>query len=56
MKIPLTTKLNIPSIIHKASHLKCKGQLTKSKTNLIYLDVDDAYIPLAIENARIAIT
>jgi len=44
MKLPLITKLNAPIIIHSASHLKQKGQLARSKNNLIYLDIDDAYI------------
>lgn len=37
-------KLDVPAIIHAASHLKRKGQLEKSKNNLIYLNIDDAYI------------
>lgn len=44
MKIPPTTKLNIPTIIHAASRLKCKGRLAKLQNNFTYLDIDDAYI------------
>lgn len=44
MKIPLITKLNSPPIINTVSHLKRKGQLARSKNNLVYLDVNDAYI------------
>lgn len=44
MKTPLITKLNAPAIINAASHLKQKGQLANSKNNLVYLDIDDAYI------------
>lgn len=44
MKTPLITKLNAPAIINAASHLKQAGRLAKSKNNLVYLDIDDAYI------------
>lgn len=44
MKTPLITKLNAPAIINAASHLKQRGQLANSKNNLVYLDIDDAYI------------
>lgn len=44
MKLPLITNLNAPAIISSASHLKRKGQLGRSKNNLVYLDIDDAYI------------
>ncbi len=44
MKTPLITKLNAPVILNTASHLKQKGQLASSKNNLVYLDIDDAYI------------
>jgi len=44
MKIPLILKLNAPTIIDAVSHLKQKGQLATSKNNLVYLDIDDAYI------------
>src|SRR3990167_11223052 len=44
MRTPLITKLNAPTIINAASHLKQKGQLARSKNNLVYLDIDDAYI------------
>lgn len=41
MKTPLITKLDVPAIISVASHLKQKGQLARSKNNLVYLDIDD---------------
>ena len=44
MKTPVITKLNTPTIINAASHLKQKGQLARSKNNLVYLDIDDTYI------------
>jgi hypothetical protein len=44
MKIPLIKKLNTPAIINAAPHLMRKGQLAISSNNLVYLDVDDAYI------------
>jgi len=44
MKTPLIKKLNLPSILHTASSLKGKGKLARSKNNLVYLDIDDAYI------------
>ena len=44
MKIPLIKKLSAPAIINAATHLIQKGQLAISKNNLVYLDIDDAYI------------
>ena len=44
MKTPLIEKLNIPQLISTASHLALDGKLAISGNNLVYLDVDDAYI------------
>ena len=44
MKTPLIEKLNIPELISTASHLALDGKLAISDNNLVYLDVDDAYI------------
>ncbi|HLB42938.1 MAG: hypothetical protein A3F13_01155 [Gammaproteobacteria bacterium RIFCSPHIGHO2_12_FULL_40_19] len=44
MKTPLIEKLNIPELISAASHLALDGKLAISDNNLVYLDVDDAYI------------
>lgn len=44
MKTTSITKLNVLTIINAASHLKQKGRLARSKNNLVYLDIDDAYI------------
>jgi hypothetical protein len=44
MKTPLIKKLNIPDLINAASHLALEGKLAISDNNLVYLDVDDAYI------------
>jgi hypothetical protein len=44
MKTPLIEKLNIPDLMNAASHLALDGKLTISDNNLVYLDVDDAYI------------
>lgn len=44
MKIPLIKKLDIPELISAASRFKLSGKLTKSENNLIYLDIDDAYV------------
>lgn len=44
MKIPLIEKLNIPELVSVASCLALDGKLAISDNNLVYLDVDDAYI------------
>ncbi|MDX1902345.1 MAG: hypothetical protein SFW66_10170 [Gammaproteobacteria bacterium] len=44
MRIPLIKKLNIPELIDAASHLKSSGKLARSQNNLIYLDIENAYI------------
>jgi hypothetical protein len=44
MKTPLIEKLNIPELISAASHLSLEGKLEISDNNLVYLDVDNAYI------------
>lgn len=44
MKIPLIKKFNVPAIMKAAFHLNQKGLLEKSKNNLVYLNIDDAYI------------
>jgi hypothetical protein len=44
MKTPVITTLNIPLIAAAASHFKCTGKLKQSQNNLVYLDIDDAYI------------
>jgi len=44
MKTPLIEKLNIPTLISNASHLASNGKLAISNNNLVYLDIDDAYI------------
>ncbi len=46
MKTPLIEKLHIPDLMNAASHLALDGKLTISDNNLVYLDVDDAYIHL----------
>lgn len=43
-KIPNTVKLNLPELINTASHLPLRGILAISANNLVYLDIDDAYI------------
>ncbi|HEX4045091.1 MAG TPA: hypothetical protein VHZ76_05435 [Gammaproteobacteria bacterium] len=56
MKTPLIEKLNIPELLNTASYLPSNGKLAISDNNLIYLDIDDAYIhqlfPL-LENQQI---
>jgi hypothetical protein len=44
MKTPRITKLNAPAIMNAASHLKKKGRLAISNNNLVYLNIEDAYI------------
>lgn len=44
MKLPAIKKLNIPELMSAASHLPLNGKLTISNDNLVYLDIDDAYI------------
>jgi len=44
MKMPAIKRLNIPNLISAASHLPSEGKLAISDTNLVYLDIDDAYI------------
>ena|SRR3990167_2845735 len=44
MKTPLIKKLNISELISAASHLALNGKLTISNNNLVYLDINDAYI------------
>jgi hypothetical protein len=42
--IPSIIKLNNKELIHKASRLPSSGTLVKSANNLIYLNINDAYI------------
>lgn len=42
--IPSITQLKNEQLLHAGSTLKCSGILARSVNNLIYLDVDDAYI------------
>lgn len=44
MKTPALEKLNIPELISSASSLSLNGKLAISNNNLVYLDIDDAYI------------
>lgn len=56
MKTPLIKKLDIPELISTASLLPLDGKLAISNNNLVYLDVDDAYINLLfplLQNQRI---
>jgi len=41
---PSITQLKNEQLLHSGSTLKCSGILARSANNLIYLDVDDAYI------------
>jgi hypothetical protein len=41
---PSLTPLHIPELMRAAKQLQCYGKLARSDNNLIYLDVDDAYI------------
>lgn len=43
-KTPKIIKLDIPELINAASYLPSDGKLATSDNNLIYLDIDDAYI------------
>lgn len=53
--IPTITQLKNDKLLHAGSTLSCSGVLARSANNLIYLDVDDAYIhrlfPLLREQA-----
>jgi hypothetical protein len=44
IKVPKTTRLDIPELTHASQHLSSKGQTKISNNNLFYLDIDDAYI------------
>jgi len=44
IKIPKIIKLNNHQLINAASHLPSNGKLAVSDNNLVYLDIDDAYI------------
>lgn len=44
MKTPIIKILNIPELISAASRFKLDGKLAISNNNLVYLDIDDAYI------------
>jgi len=44
MKLPPIEKLYLPAILSAASHLQHKGKLARSKANLVYLNINDAYI------------
>jgi len=44
MKLPPIEKLHLPAILRVASRFPCKGKLDKSKNNLVYLNIDDAFI------------
>ena len=56
MKIPLTKKLDIQGLMSAVSGLSLNAKLAISKNNLVYLDIDDAYVhqlfPL-LENKQI---
>ena len=43
-KIPKIIKLDIKQLINAASYLPSNGKLAISDNNLVYLDIDDAYI------------
>jgi len=43
-KIPKMIKLDIQELINAASYLPSHGKLAISDNNLVYLDIDDAYI------------
>jgi hypothetical protein len=44
MKYPPITRLNIPPLMDATSRLSKVGRIAVSHNNLLYLDVDDAYI------------
>lgn len=44
MKTPLIEKLNIPKLMSAVSHFALEGKLAISDNNLVYLDIDDAFI------------
>lgn len=44
MKTPLIENLDTPELIDIASRLASNGRLALSDNNLLYLDIDDAYI------------
>lgn len=44
MKIPLIESLAIPDLRNAVSHLASEGALAISNNNLVYLDIDDAYV------------
>lgn len=44
MKTPLIKNLTMPKLMNAASHLSINGKIAITENNLVYLDVDDAYI------------
>ncbi len=44
MKIPIMKKLSNPELIAAATQFATNGKLAISANNLVYLDIDDAYI------------
>ncbi len=44
MKLPVIEKLQLPALVSATSRLQCAGKLARSKNNLVYLNIDDAYI------------
>lgn len=56
MKTPVIEKLNMPDLIHAATHFSLNGKLAISENKLVYLDIDNDYVhrlfPL-LKNSRI---
>ncbi len=46
MKRPSFKKLNIPTLFDISAKLQNQGKVLQSKNNLVYLDIDNAYIDL----------
>src|SRR5262245_11614122 len=46
MKTPIIKKRNIPDVINTAAQFPLNGELKITNNNLVYLDIDDAYIHL----------
>ncbi len=44
MKIPTIEMLKAPELLRKASHYSAAGKLAVSTNQLVYLDVEDAYV------------
>jgi hypothetical protein len=44
MKTPVIKRLNFPEIIRATSYFTSSGKLAISENNLVYLDIDDAYV------------